>query len=239
MLQVRFANDSLLEAGIDESGRGCLWGPLYAAAVIWPPEEEWTDEYKVLAPYIKDSKKVNPKKRAQIAESIKSLAVDYGIGSVTAKEIDELGMTAANRLVFLRAIDALTVKPDRILLDGILPLPFFQLHERGIQQQETIIEGDGKYLAIAAASIIAKEARDDVVRECVVNEPTLESVYSIGSSKGYGTLKHRTAIKEKGRLEGHRALFLRKLLGNTVVNTVTVTVTVTATTNATYQFIDE
>jgi len=216
MLKVRFGNDTLLEAGIDESGRGCLWGPLYAAAVLWPPESEWTEEYTKVAPFIQDSKKVSPKRRAALAESIKSLAVDYGIGMVTAKEIDELGMTAANRLVFLRAIDACTVKPDRILVDGILALPFFEIHERGVQQQETIIEGDGKYLPIAAASILAKEARDAFVKECVVADPTLETTYSIGSSKGYGTLKHRTAVKEKGKLEGHRTLFLRKLLGNTV-----------------------
>jgi len=235
MLQVRFGNDTLLEAGIDESGRGCLWGPLYAAAVIWPPEEEWTGDYREIAPLIQDSKKVSPKKRMALAESIKALAVDYGIGSVTTKEIDEHGMTYTNRLVFLRAIDALTVKPDRILVDGILPLPFFELHNRSIQQQETIIEGDGKYLPIAAASILAKEARDAYVKECVEKEPTLESAYSIGSSKGYGTLKHRMAIKEKGKLEDHRNLFLRKLLGTAAAAN---TAAATATAAPVYAMID-
>ena len=215
MLIVRHSNDTLLEAGVDEAGRGCLWGPLYAAAVLWPPEEEWLDDHREIAPQIKDSKKLTPKKRAMLANAIQALAMDYGIGVVTPQEIDSLGMSAANRLAFTRALDQLSVTPDRLLIDGILPLHAEDLTARGIQVQHTVVEGDGTYLPIAAASILAKEARDSYVADCVVKEASLETNYSIGSSKGYGTEKHRKGILTHGKHSDHRNLFLRKLLGET------------------------
>ncbi len=213
MLTVRHTLDTLLEAGIDEAGRGCLWGPLYAAAVLWPPEEEWLDEHREIAPQIKDSKKLTPKKRAMLADAIQALAMDYGVGVVTPQEIDSLGMSAANRLVFTRAIDQLSITPDRLLIDGCLPLHSEDLTSRKIQVQHTVVEGDGTYLPIAAASILAKEARDSYIAECVIKEASLESNYSIGSSKGYGTEKHRKGILTHGKHSEHRNLFLRKLLG--------------------------
>lgn len=212
-LQVRHTNDSLIEAGIDEAGRGCLWGPLYAAAVLWPPEEEWLDEHREIAPQIRDSKKLSAKKRQSLAQAISALAIDVGIGVVSAKEIDEFGITHANKLAFLRAIDQLQVVPDRILLDGILAINTEDLTSRKIQQQETIVDGDASYLPIAAASIVAKEARDRYIYDCVETNKDLEVNYSIGSSKGYGTEKHRKGILTYGKHDGHRDLFLRKLLG--------------------------
>lgn len=220
-LSVRFKKDNLIEAGVDEAGRGCLWGPLYAAAVIWLPEEEWMEEHREIAPQIKDSKKLSAKKRAYVSEAIKSLAVDYGIGSVSAKEIDQGGMSTANRLAFTRALDALTVPVDRVLIDGILPLWQQSLDERDIKEQQVIVEGDATYLPIAAASILAKEARDSVVEEWIAKEPTLETKYGLSSSKGYGTEKHRKAILEHGKHAQHRDLFLRKLLGSSTLNTTT------------------
>lgn len=213
-LKVRHTSDSLIEVGVDEAGRGCLWGPLYAAAVIWPPEEEWLDEHKEIAPQIKDSKKLTAKKRAKLAQAIRDLAMDTGIGIVTPAEIDSYGMSIANKLAFQRALDALLVPPDRLLLDGILPLSSEEIMSRNIQHQHTIVDGDALYLPIAAASILAKEARDSYVASCVEKEPTLESKYSIGSSKGYGTEKHRKGILAHGKHDHHRDLFLRKLLGN-------------------------
>lgn len=214
-LKIRYEKDNALETGIDEAGRGCLWGPLYAAAVLWPPEEEWLDEHKEIAPQIRDSKKLSAKKRQKLAEAIQALAIDFGIGIVTPQEIDSYGMTIANRLAFQRAIDALNVEPDRLLIDGILPLENETLASRKIQSQVTIVDGDANYLPIAAASILAKEARDAYVMECVEKDETLESKYSLGSSKGYGTEKHRKGIKAHGIHTEHRNLFLRKLLGNT------------------------
>ena len=218
MLKARFKQDNAIEAGIDEAGRGCLWGPLYAAAVIWPPEEEWLDEHREIAPQIKDSKKLSAKKRAMLADAIQALAIDYGIGSVSSQEIDSGGMSYANRLAFTRAIDQLTVAPDRVIIDGTLPLWQNQLNERNIQEQETIVEGDAQYIPIAAASILAKESRDAIVARWIEKEPILELNYSIGSSKGYGTEKHRKGILEHGKHSEHRNLFLRKLLGSVQVN---------------------
>lgn len=216
-LPVRFKQDTLLEVGVDEAGRGCLWGPLYAAAVLWPPESEWLDEHRAIASQIQDSKKLSAKKRKVLADAIQGLATDFGIGIVTPKEIDQHGMSYANRLAFLRAIDALTVPPDRVLLDGILALSSDQLDQRSIQTQETIVDGDAKYLPIAAASILAKESRDAAVADAIEKDETLETKYSIGSSKGYGTEKHRKGILANGMHAEHRKLFLRKLLGNSVL----------------------
>lgn len=213
-LKVRFQEDSLLECGIDEAGRGCLWGPLYAAAVVWAPESEWLEEQKVLAPMIQDSKKLSAKKRKHLAEEIKNYAIAYGIGSVSAAEIDKLGMTRANRLAFERAVEAMDLVPDRLLIDGILPLEEEYLATKSIQAQETIVEGDALYLPIAAASILAKEARDTWVEEYIASKPELDEKYSLQTSKGYGTLKHRNGILKHGTHAEHRNLFLRKLLGN-------------------------
>lgn len=206
-LTVRYTKDSRSEAGIDEAGRGCLWGPLYAAAVVWPPEEEWSDEHRWAAPQIKDSKKLSSKKRATLVEAIQALAVDYGIGIVTPEEIDSLGMTFANKLAFQRAIDGLTAPPERLLIDGIIRLNSEEI------EQITIVDGDATYLSIAAASILAKEAHDDYIRDSIEENPDLERLYSIGSSKGYGTEKHRKGILEYGKHTEHRNLFLRKLMG--------------------------
>lgn len=215
-LQVRFRSDTKLEAGVDEAGRGCLWGPLYAAAVIWPPEDDWLEEHREIAPKIKDSKKVSAKKRKILAEQIKAAAIDSGIGIVSAKEIDQGGMTYANRLAFVRAIECLSVPVDRVLVDGCLPLRTEQLESLKISEQETIVDGDATYLPIAAASILAKEERDSVVEKWVQEEPDLQTTYFIGNCKGYGTEKHRKAILEKGMHTQHRRLFLRKLLNLTM-----------------------
>jgi ribonuclease HII len=215
-LKVRFRDDTTLEAGVDEAGRGCLWGPLYAAAVIWPPEEDWLEEHREIAPSIKDSKKISAKKRKQLASQIQHAAIDYGIGSVSAKEIDQSGMSFANRLAFQRAIEDLSLPVERVLIDGCLPLKQDQMDMLKIEEQETIIDGDANYLPIAAASIVAKEARDSIVEEWVSKEPDLQTTYNIGSCKGYGTEKHRKALLEKGMHIEHRRLFLRKLLNLTL-----------------------
>jgi ribonuclease HII len=207
MLQAKYKADSVIEVGIDEAGRGCLWGPLIAGAVIWPPEATWTDEIRSVSEQIKDSKKLSAKKRAAILKGIKSFAISYSVGIIEANEIDELGISAANRLAFQRALNGLSVKPGRILLDGILRM------DTTIEQ---IVEpeADGRYLAVAAASILAKETHDDIVMKLCAEEPALITQYAIDSCTGYGTLKHRNGIKTHGKHPLHRNLFLRKLLGD-------------------------
>lgn len=212
MLSPRYKADGRIEAGIDEAGRGCFWGPMVAAAVIWPEESTWSEELRKLSAQIKDSKRVTPKRRAVLFEAIQRHAVSWGIGSVEPAEIDELGMTETNRLAFARALRALTVKPDRLLIDGCLYLDTAQF------PQEQVVEpkADGMYLAVAAASILAKEGRDRMVVAAGTAEPDLETKWCIVSSKGYGTGKHSEGIKTHGLHTGHRRLFLRNLLGRDI-----------------------
>jgi ribonuclease HII len=222
MLKPRHTHDSRVEVGIDEAGRGCLWGPLVAAAVQWPEEGSWTEEVRNISAQIKDSKKLSAKRRGVLEEAIKKHAICWAIGRVEAAEIDSLGMTKANRLAFHRAVIGLGEPPGRILIDGILGLNYSRDVEEIVEAQ-----GDGTYLAIAAASIIAKEGRDRVVKDICEADPTLDQKYGLLSSKGYGTLKHRTAVKEHGIHREHRKLFLRKLLG------------LDHTVHAEYEFIDD
>ena len=217
MLKTRYQDDQLIEMGIDEAGRGCLWGPIYAAAVIWAPEDEWTEEHREIAPQIKDSKKLSEKKRDYVATAIQSLALDYGVGSVSAQEIDQNGMSYANRLSFKRAIDASSILPDRVIVDGTLTIEKEWIREKGITESLTIVDGDAKYIPIAAASILAKTAHDQWVKDYLVTHGDLEEKYNLLSSKGYGTEKHRAGILQYGAEQEHRRLFLRKLLNQTCV----------------------
>lgn len=212
MLKTRFCEDLAIEAGVDEVGRGCLWGPLVAVALIWPPESEWTDEIRTLAQQIKDSKKLTEKKRTLLASAIRDYAIDVGIGVVEPNEIDDLGMTFANQTAFSRAVQALTVEPDRLMIDGIIPIPMTLWRK----EQHIIVEGDGKYIPIAAASIIGKDYRDTFVKNWATIHQETATRYDLASNKGYGTAKHRQAIQTHGKLSEHRRLFLRKILGEEV-----------------------
>ena len=205
MLKSRYKYDTYIEAGIDEAGRGCLWGPFYAAAVVWKPESEWDDELRKLSEEIKDSKKISKKKRSRIYEEIIKNAQSYGIGIVTSQEIDMWGMTKSNRTAFERALSNLSVTPQRILIDGCLAIST-------IIEQVVEPELDNKYICVAAASIIAKVTRDRAVEEIVKNSSELSEKYDLDNNKGYGTLKHRNGILKHGKHELHRNLFLRKLL---------------------------
>lgn len=206
MLKPRYKDDALIEAGIDEAGRGCLWGPMIAAAVIWPPEASWTPEQRLISEQIKDSKKISAKKRRKLREEIEKMAVAFAIGRVDAKEIDEIGMTASNKAAFSRAIKYLKVEPGRLLIDGVLSL-------ETMKEQVVEAEADNKYIAVAAASILAKEAHDDIIEGFCMIDSTLAEHYDILNCKGYGTQKHRDGILKHGKDSQHRRLFLRKLLG--------------------------
>lgn len=207
MLKTRHTEDSKQEAGIDEAGRGCLWGPLVAAVVVWPEESTWSEEIRAISTRIKDSKKLSAKQRAALEQAIKQHAVTWGTGRVEAAEIDTLGMTKANRLAFTRALETIA-PPGRIIVDGII-----SAHAGGDIEEALEPHADGIYLSVAAASIIAKEAHDTIVKGFCAADHMLHGRYGLLSSKGYGTAKHRNAIKEHGMHEQHRRLFLRKLLG--------------------------
>jgi ribonuclease HII len=213
MLKTRHTEDTVPEIGVDEAGRGPLWGPLMAAAVLWPPESTWSDSHRELAPKIKDSKKISPKKRELIAEQIRNLC-SYGIGIVSAEEIDTLGATRANKLAFRRALTNLAHQGQiRYLIDGILPI---DLEEN--ESQETIIEGDATYLSIAAASIVAKVAHDKWVTDWCKEHVADSAKYDLLNCKGYGTKKHRDGILKHGYTDLHRRLYLRKLIPNIEVS---------------------
>ena len=208
-LKISYKQDSICEVGVDEAGRGPLWGPLTAAAVILPPEDIWTSTYRELVAKIKDSKKISAKKRESLSKEIKEFAIGYGIGQVTPQEIDMWGATVANQTAFRRALHDLNNQgPIRILIDGILPLPSLNTGE----EQVTIIDGDATYLSIAAASILAKVSHDTWVIEWCKDNVADATKYDLVNCKGYGTAKHRDGILKHGYTELHRRLYLRKLI---------------------------
>lgn len=187
--------DGLVEAGCDEAGRGCLAGSVYAAAVILPPD------YRNDA--LNDSKQLSAKSRNRLREEIERDAVAWAVGIVTPEEIDRINILNASILAMHRALDALKVRPEAVIVDGNRFKPYAGL------PYSTIVKGDGKYLAIAAASILAKTYRDDYMDKLAEQYPQ----YDWQSNKGYPTKKHRNAIKAFGITPFHRRTF--NLLGNT------------------------
>jgi ribonuclease HII len=214
-MKTTYSLGNAIEVGIDEAGRGCFWGPIYAGAVIWAPEEEWTDEHREAAPLINDSKKISEKKRDAIAEAIKACAIDWGVGQVSSQEINEKGMTWANQEAFRRAIGACSsgLEPDLLLIDGVLGLHSNEKY--GDVKFQCIPGGDGLYLPIAAASILAKVAKDTYVKEWSAaseENKTVAAHYDLLKNKGYGTAKHREGLKAHGAHEQHRTQFIRNWL---------------------------
>ena len=207
-MKTTYSLGNTVEMGIDEAGRGCFWGPLVAGAVIWAPEDDWTDEVRELVPHIRDSKKIAKASRSTIAAGIQGLAVDWGVGFVTANEIDDKGMTWANREAFRRAIAACHsgLEPELLLIDGVLGLP-----DEGMRY-ECIVRGDNEYVPIAAASILAKEGRDSWVETWSAESSEnmiIATRYDLLSNMGYGTVKHRAALKGFGCHALHRRQFVR------------------------------
>jgi ribonuclease HII len=224
MLSIRHTYDSKIEAGIDEAGRGSFWGPLMAGAVIWPDETNWTDEHRAISAQIRDSKKISAKKRIVIAEQIKRLSSSWGVGTVLASELDEKGVSWANQEAFRRAIAKLTIQPDRILIDGILALSGW------IGEQHTIVDGDATFLSIAAASILAKVEHDSWIQEFCSAHPDIGERYSLNSSKGYGTAKHRDALRAYGAHEFHRRTYVYNYVSSITVQGSQASPTTTSTT---------
>ena len=183
-----------IEAGCDEAGRGCLAGSVYAAAVILP--EGYQNEL------LNDSKQLSEKKRYQLREIIERDAVAWAVGIVTPEEIDKINILNASILAMHRALDQLKVRPEAIIVDGNRFKPYQDL------PHTTIVKGDGKYLAIAAASILAKTYRDDYMNQLAEEYPQ----YDWLSNKGYPTRKHREAIKQFGITPYHRRSY--NLLGD-------------------------
>ena len=181
--------EGLVEAGCDEAGRGCLAGSVFAAAVILPPYYE--------NELLNDSKKLTDRKRKQLREIIEHDAVNWAVGIVEPGEIDEINILNASILAMHRALDQLKVRPEAVIVDGNRFKPYCDL------PYTTIVKGDGKYLSIAAASILAKTYRDDYMDRLAEDYPQ----YDWKSNKGYPTKKHRQAIRECGITPFHRRSF--------------------------------
>ncbi len=181
--------------GVDEAGRGPLAGPVCAAAVILPKDLE--------LPGLTDSKKLTDKKRRDLFPLIQEQAIAYGIGFATEQEIDEMNILQATFLAMQRALEQLTVKPDLALIDGNREKDF------GIPVK-TVVKGDSLSANIAAASILAKVTRDNLMQEMAETYPQ----YGFEIHKGYGTKAHYAALREHGACPIHRMSFLKKFYGN-------------------------
>ena len=186
--------EGLIEAGCDEAGRGCLAGSVYAAAVILP--SDYQNEL------LNDSKKLTAKKRYALREEIERDAIAWAVGIVTPEEIDKINILNASFLAMHRALDQLMVRPEAVIVDGNRFKPYQDL------PSTTIVKGDGKYLSIAAASILAKTYRDDYMLSLAEEYPQ----YDWQSNMGYPTKKHRQAIREHGITPYHRKSY--NLLGD-------------------------
>ena len=187
-------NENLVEAGCDEAGRGCLAGAVYAAAVILPLD------YK--NELLNDSKKLTEKQRYQLRPIIEKEALAWAVGVVTPQEIDKINILNASFLAMHRALDKLALRPEYILVDGNRFKPYQSI------PYTTVVKGDGKYLSIAAASILAKTYRDDYMNALHQEYP----MYDWLSNKGYPTKKHREAIRRFGTSPYHRMSY--NLLGD-------------------------
>lgn len=186
--------DGVVEAGCDEAGRGCLAGSVYAAAVILPADYENTE--------LNDSKKLTARKRNELRRVIERDAVAWAVGIVTPEEIDKINILNASFLAMHRALDALKVRPEAVIVDGNRFKPYRDL------PHATIVKGDGKYLSIAAASILAKTWRDEYMERIAQEHPQ----YDWTSNKGYPTRRHREAIRRFGVTPYHRMSY--NLLGD-------------------------
>ena len=186
--------EGLVEAGCDEAGRGCLAGSVYAAAVILPPDYE--------NELLNDSKQLTERRRYQLRQQIERDAVAWAVGVVTPEEIDRINILNASILAMHRALDQLQTRPEAVIVDGNRFKPYADL------PYTTIVKGDGKYLSIAAASILAKTYRDDYMNGLAEQYPQ----YDWRSNKGYPTRKHREAIRQHGVTPYHRRSY--NLLGD-------------------------
>lgn len=182
-------HEGLIEAGCDEAGRGCLAGPVVAAAVILP-----ADFHNEL---LNDSKQLSEKQRQKLRPIIEKEALAYGVAFVFEKEIDEINILKASFMAMHRAVDLLKIRPEFLLIDGNRFIPYPQI------AHECIIKGDGKFLSIAAASILAKTYRDEYMEKLHLEFPH----YNWKQNKGYPTSEHRNAIRSHGSCAHHRMSF--------------------------------
>ncbi len=212
--KLQFAGDDAVEVGIDEAGRGCLFGRLYVGAVVFAKDEEAFFDHGATLKTIQDSKVLSPKKRAILYDYIQECALDKAVAFAESTEVDQYNVLGADMRTMHRALDSLTVPVDRILVDGDAWRPW--KNDRGeTVEAHMIIDGDAEYLSIAAAGILAKVARDRWVEEACLEHPEWNEYYGLLSNKGYGTAAHMKGLSEHGATLQHRRSYapVRQVLG--------------------------
>ena len=193
-----YNKNNMVEAGIDEAGRGSLYGGVYSCAVIWNKELEKSDMIK----YVKDSKKLSRKRRKEVYDFlIKN--VTYGLGVVNSSTIDKINILEATKLAMKKAVNNLTIKPKLLVIDGCGWENKFDI------ESVSVVKGDNKYYSIAAASIIAKVSHDIDIINDINNNNSLKN-YSLDTNMGYGTKKHIDGIRKYGYTSKHRKSFMIK-----------------------------
>ncbi len=189
-----------LIAGVDEVGKGCLYGPVFAGAVIIDKE----NELKLLQEGLKDSKKLTTKQRDILVPSIKEKSIAWSIGQASAREIDKYGIRTATEKAMIRALEKFSTTPDLIIVDGVLPIRLWT------GKQITKIRGESSFPSIAAASILAKQSRDELIKRLAKKHHP----YGLEKNKGYGTKLHRRYLINEGPSKLHRKSFLSKIIIN-------------------------
>ena len=190
------ALNNVFEVGIDEVGKGSVFGPVFSAVVVLTEE----NKFILKQSGVTDSKKLTPKKRKLLLPKIILLSSDYGIGQASAREIDKLGIRVATELSMIRALKKLKEEPSELIIDG----PLILRPWKGIQKN--VVFGDSKFISIASASILAKVSRDTLMEKL----DKKYAGYLIFKNKGYGTREHLSAIKKNGITNLHRESFLKK-----------------------------
>jgi ribonuclease HII len=201
---LRYLHDDKIEVGLDEAGRGCLFGRLYVGAVVLPAELDCFFDNGQTLTQIKDSKKLSERKRDILYDYVKECAVDYSVAYCSNTQIDDENVLQADLNTMHKALDGLNVPVQRILVDGNSWKPWLNNEEAEVYK---IIEGDSKFLSIAAASILAKVERDRWMLSICDKNPEYDTRYGLRSNKGYGTAKHMSGLKTYGVTQYHRMTF--------------------------------
>lgn len=190
-------SNQILIAGVDEVGKGCLYGPVFAGAVIVNKD----NELKLLQEGLKDSKKLTTDQRDNLVPSIKEKSIAWSIGQASAREIDKYGIRTATEKAMIRALEKFSIPPDLIIVDGVLPLRLWS------GKQITKVRGESSFPSIAAASVLAKQSRDELIKRLARKY----YCYGLEKNKGYGTKLHRRCLINEGPSELHRKSFLSKI----------------------------
>ena len=191
-------------AGVDEVGKGCLYGPVFAGAVIVDKD----NELKLLKEGLKDSKKLTTHQRDVLVPSIKKKSIAWSIGQASAREIDKYGIRTATEKAMIRALEKFSIPPDLVIVDGVLPIRLWD------GEQITQVRGESSFASIAAASVLAKQSRDELIKRLAKNN----APYGLEKNKGYGTKLHRRCLINEGPSKLHRKSFLSKIITNSSQN---------------------